>query len=498
MWATRILLLLPQLILVPYLIATIGESGFGVYALVWPLMMSIDQLERSLQSGVVKYCAGFLAQGNIAEVNKVVSSSFFYSLLLATLGCGGMLLAAVFYDDPSGRIGTALVVMSIMVLFIVPLTPYIAVIQSRQRYYVGAIAETISKYISLGIIVIWFRTVGPSVEALVIIMAGMLFLSRFVQVPIAHRLVPGLRNRLGLTNWKAFRLIAAFGMTTVLASFCLVTNSTGIRWIMGILISESFVTHLAIMLMPGLLLAQIVGAVTITIMPATSAYEATGNQRMLQEILIRGMRYTALMALAGLLVAGLLMHHALNLWVGPDYLFLAPYALILFASQGFMQSASISHHMLKGLGRLRAVVLIYALGLVIVPISLILAVLHTWHNPYFAVVSGLGAGQLVCACLNVGYCAKVVHADFRTLFVRVYAEPFLIAAAVCLITLGLVTLGGFDGLLGRLAVSVLAFLLFSGGSYAFIATAAERQQVKDVIQLIKLKLTPTKRMPEAH
>ena len=35
------LLLFPQLILVPFLIRTIGESGYGVYALVWPLLMFI-------------------------------------------------------------------------------------------------------------------------------------------------------------------------------------------------------------------------------------------------------------------------------------------------------------------------------------------------------------------------------------------------------------------------------------------------------------------------
>ncbi len=69
------LLLVPQLILVPYLIATIGETGYGVYALVWSLLLGIDQLLQSLQSGVVKYSAGFLAEGRIDDVNRVVSSA---------------------------------------------------------------------------------------------------------------------------------------------------------------------------------------------------------------------------------------------------------------------------------------------------------------------------------------------------------------------------------------------------------------------------------------
>jgi len=497
MWATRVLLLVPQLVLVPYLIGTIGESGYGVYALIWSLMISIEQLQRSLQSGVVKHSASFLAQGRMDEVNKVVSSSFVYSLLLASVACMGTLVAAAFYNDPSGQIGTALVVVGIIALFIFPLTPYIAVIQSRQRYYVGAIADAVSKYVTLLVVMIWFHAAGPSVDALIIIMAGMLFLSRLVQVPVAHRLVPGLRNHFRLFDRRSFRLIVGFGAATVLASVCLAANSTGVRWLMDALVSTSFVAHMAIMLMPGLLLSQIIGPLTMTVMPATSAYEATGNKRMLQELLIRGMRYTTILALAGLLAACLLMRNVLSIWVGSDYQFLSPYALVLFASTAFLVSTSISHHMLKGMGKLRAVVSIYCVGLVIIPIGLILIVFRTWHNPYIAVTCGLGAGHLVCGCLQMKFCAKAAHANLRELLARVYVQPLIVITLVSFLTFGLITYAAIDGLLGRTCVSVLAILLFFSGCYACITTAAERQQVKEVIQLAKSKIAPNRRMPEA-
>jgi O-antigen/teichoic acid export membrane protein len=497
-WATQALQLIPQLILVPYLIGTIGEGGYGIYALVWSLMMSIDQLEMSLQSGVVKYSAGFLAQGRIDEVNKVVSSSSVYSIFLAIVACAGILIAAGLYGDPSGQIGSALIVVGILVIFIIPLTPYIAVIQARQRYYVGAIAGTVSKYSSLLVVVTWFHVVGPSLEALIIIMAGMLFLGRLVQVPIAYRLTPGLRNHLRLFDGKSFRGIAAFGAATVLVSVCLAINSTGVRWLMGSLESTTFVTHLAIIIMPGLLLSQIVLAMTSTIMPATSAYKATGNQRVLQELLIRGMRYTSILVLAGCLVAALLMRNVLAAWVGADYIFLAPYALILFGSWSFMLTTSSSHHMLKGLGKLRSVVLIFALGLVVVPIGLILTVFYIWREAYVAVIAGLAAGHLVCGCLQLLSSAKAVHAGFREVFVRVYAEPILTAVAVGVVVRAIVTFGGLDGLAGRGGVSVIAFLLFLGACYTLIATTAERQQVKELIQSSLSKLPGFCRIPLGH
>jgi len=460
--------------------------------------MSIEQLQSSLQSGVVKYSAAFLAQGRMSEVNKVVSSSFVYSLLLAVLACIGILIVVAVYNDPSGQISTALCVVGLMILFILPLTPYIAVIQSRQLYYVGAIAETISKYIGLLAVVIWFSIVRPSVVALIIIMAGMLLLSRLAQIPFAYRLLPGLRNSFRLFDRTSFRLIVAFGATMVLVSICITVNSTGIRWLMDSLVSTSFVTHLAIMLMPGLLLSQIIGATTITIMPATSAYEATGNQRMLRELLIRGMRYTMILVLAGLFAASLLMWNVMSIWLGPDYVFLAPYALVLFASISFMMSASVAHHMLKGMGKLRAMVVIYGLGFVIVPIGLFLIIFQTWHNPYVAVVAGLAMGHLVCGFLQMGFCTKMLHVDLRGILIRVYAQPIIVATAVCVVVVGIITISGIDDLFERLCVSSLAILLFFSGCYAIIATTSERQQIKGVIQLAKRKIMMNRKTPEAN
>ena len=488
MWVNRIFLLIPQLILVPYLIGTIGEAGYGVYVLAWSLLVTIDQLETSSQQGVVKYSAAFLAQKQINRLNKIVSSSLVYSTGLAFLTCLGILVAAAFYSSPSGKIIVGLVAVGIVVLLIVPLTPYIAVIQSKQLYYVGALAETVSKYIGLFILVIWFHTIGPSVESLIIIMVGLQFLSRLAQVPLAYRLVPGLRCHPRLFDGGSLLLIAQFGAAAVLVSLCLAANSTGIRWLMGMLVSTSFVAHLAIILMPGELLSEIVLAMTITVMPATSAYQAMGNQPMMQKLLIRGMRYTTILVLAGLLMAGFLMRNVLSVWVGTEYVFLAPYALVVFASGAFMLSTSTSHHRLKGLGKLREVVLIYLSALFIVPVGTILGVFQSSRNPYLAITVGLVAGHLVCGFLNMVFCARAVRANLWEVIMRVYAQPLVVALISWLILLVIVMYSGLDGFIERIYVSVLAMLIFFGGCYIFAASADERRQLRGMATAALSKL----------
>ncbi|HEY9161952.1 MAG TPA: hypothetical protein VIS94_12825 [Desulfomonilia bacterium] len=474
--------------MVPYLIGTIGETGYGVYALVWSLTMSVEQLQMSLQQGVVKYSAGFIAQKRIDEVNKVVSSSFIYSVILAILSCAGTLIAANFYKGSAGQIGSALVITGIIFLFIIPLTPYIAVIQSRQRYYVGAIASAISKYVGLLAVVAWFQIGKPSVSALIVIMTGTLFLSKLSQVPIAYHLVPGLKNNPRLSNRETLALIVYFGGMVVLISLCQMLNTTGIRWLMNSLVSTSFVAHLAIMLMPTSLMSQAINAMTITGMPATSAYEATGNQKMLHELLIRGIRYTTILELVGLVMASLLMKNVLSLWVGKDYMFLSPYALVLFASGAFMQSTSISHFMLKGMGKLRIVVLIYSVGLVILPAVLILSTLRIMSNPYVAITIGLSVGHLACGYLNILFCTKTINASMREVIMRAYIQPIALAAVFFMIIYGIVTLNCIDGFIARSVVSVFLVFLFLSSCYTFIATDVEKREMKTFLNMVFKKI----------
>ncbi len=493
MWTARVLLLFPQIILVPFLIGAIGERGYGVYALVWSLMMSIDHLEKSLQSGVVKYSAGFLAQGRTAEVNKVVSSSFVYSLFLAAAACAAIFLAAAGYLGTDRVIAASLGVVGAGVLLTIPITPYVAVVQARQRYYVGAIAETVGKYLSLLAIFLWFRLATPSVEAVVIIMTVLLFLSRLVQVPVAHRLVAGLRNRVGLFDRHSFRLIASFGAMTVLIALCIVTNKTGVRWVMSVLESPRFVAHLAIIVMPGMLLTQIVQAATLTVMPATSAYAAKGDRRILQELLTRGVRYTTFISLAGVLTASLLMRHALRLWVGPDFEFLTPYAFTVFTGISFMLTSSTGHHMLKGLSQLRTIVHIYALTFVLVPVAVILAITVGLDMPYLAVAAGLLAGHVSCGVLQLRSAINAVGVDRKEFLFRAYGQPLAVGGILLAVVVGVLALGLFEGLPARFCMTVAVLGLLAAGCYLFAATRAERQQVMSLINAVAARLPSPKR-----
>jgi O-antigen/teichoic acid export membrane protein len=481
-WVSRVLLVVPQVILVPYLIRTIGEEGYGVYVLIWSLLISVSDLEQSLQQGVVKYSAAFLAEKRIDEVNRVVSSSFVYSFFLAAVASLGIFVTTAFFPHLMGGLRTSLFVVGVLVLFMIPMTPYIAVIQSRQKYYIGVLADTLSRYVSLAVVVAWFTMLRPSVEALIVIMAAMLLFSRFAQVPVAYRMLPGLKNRPTSFDWRVFRLIVSFGGVVVFLGLCNIANTTGVRWLMGALVSTSFVAHLAIMIMPGALLSQITEAMTITIMPATSAYEATGNDHMLRELLLRSMRYTTIIALAALLIAAMLIKDMLTLWVGSSYTFLAPYTLAILATVALLMTTSSAHHMLKGLGKLWIVVFIALVGKVIVPLALIVSLFIFMHDPYLAVTTGLVAGNVVCVMMHLRFVMKVLHVSIREIITRVYKQPLIAVVIAGAPVFVLAKCGGVNAIVLRVSIAVLGNVAFLVLMYFIFATMDERRQAAEIAQ----------------
>jgi len=174
----------------------------------------------------------------------------------------------------------------------------------------------------------------------------------------------------------------------------------------------------------------------------------------------------------------------LRFWVGADYEFLAPYALVLLASTAFMLSTSVAHHMLKGMGKLRTVVFIYLVGLVIVPIGTIVTAFNFIKNPYIAVTCGLSLGQVVCGFLQMAFSVKAVNTGWGQHMKYVYGQPLLFATLVFLTSLLSLSFPAVNGFFVRLAVSIISVIIFIGGFYLLFATILERQRAAELGNLV--------------
>jgi O-antigen/teichoic acid export membrane protein len=318
------------------------------------------------------------------------------------------------------------------------------------------------------------------VLALIVILSLGTMLSKIALIPVAYQLVPRLKVSISYLDKGDFNRITTFGAATVVASICLAANSTGVRWLMNELESTSFVAHLSIMVMLGAMFSQFVRAATISIMPAASRYSSVDNYPMLHELILRGMMYLLLIVVVGVFFLTLFTTDILKMWLGNEFIFLSPYAVVIAVGEGILIMGSISHHMLKGIGKIRYVVYSYIAGMFIIPFSVIMLLYRNTGDPYLSVVTGLFIGNIATSSLQVIMCVKEIKLKFSVLVQRVLLMPITFAVAAGVIVLLWVDLGDMKSVTDKVIMFIIITSLYVISCYKYAFDSKEKKTIKEI------------------
>jgi O-antigen/teichoic acid export membrane protein len=194
-------------------------------------------------------------------------------------------------------------------------------------------------------------------------------------------------------------------------------------------------------------------AVTVTALPATARLEAEGDSRRLQELLVRGCRYTLALVVPLAVTGMVLAAPALAAWLGPGFRSGAPAMAILMSHWLLNGCSGLLTALLAGMGRARAVAR-WAVAIAIADVALALA-LTPWLDlegiaiatsaPYIAFfplllrpaleATGVGMGEFTRQCLVP---ALSVGAGLAAALgaVRLALDPEGVAAVVPLVAGG--------------------------------------------------------------
>jgi len=488
-WGTRVLAFFPQLIILPYLLHRLGEQRYGIYVLAWSLLQVLELALQGMSSAMIKYSSAYIAQDRIEAMNKVVGTASFYSFIVSALGCAAVIIwtrcfpkyIQVMGGEQSAAAIFSFTAIGIMVLIIFPMSPFRGILYAKQRHDLVAVVDVAFQYLKLILVVLWFTIIGPSLESLMVISVGTMILANLSMMFLAYLIQPGLKNDWSKCNWETFKVLFSFGGVIFLCTLCFMLNETGLKWIMGTLVSTSFVTHIAIMVAPVKMFENVVLAMTLTVMPVASKYDALENKQILSELFIRGTRYTALLALGAVIAAFFLLKPVLLLWLGQEYQFLSNYISIIFAGAAFAMTSNCAHHILRGLGKLRIALINSIVGQAILPVGTTLLIFLLKQQPYWAIAGGLTLGNVVYGLMQLGFCSKVIKVDYKKFIMRSYGQALLIAIPVLAfihLVLGFIDISGFWPIISAVILGLcLSAMLF----YVFFFTREERRLFNELL-----------------
>lgn len=499
-WLGRVCSIVVAFFLTPFLVHTLGNASYGIWALAMTLTNYYALADLGFRSAGTKYIAQFAATGQHRNMGKVIMTLQAVYVVLAGLVLAlSALLAVVFpqlFSVSADSITT--------VRWVVLLTGATVAVRLLAESYGATITALQRHDITSGIAI--FAQVAQACALVAVLKAdhglvGMacvtLSVAAVVQVlrtSAALRLAGAGVLRWNNIDRETYRLVYRFGgLTFITHTARQMTENLG-SVVVGILLGPAAVPFFAVPESLTRKVRAIGSGVTFVVDPLASHLNAKGNRRALESVLIHAPRFLLAMSLSAAAVFVCLGRRFIELWIDRSYSQTAyPVLCLLAVAMVLRMTANPLRGILRGTARLRP--LVGAAGAE----SLIALTLGPWWvmtSGSVGMAAAIVASQAVASAVMIPV-AACRASDFPvTMFLRHAVVRGTIAAVPAWLTA--YTLSGWftPNRLGEIMLLiVLVGVVAAGSIFLFTFDAARRTQI--INALLPLKSVRTKQLREA-
>lgn len=423
----------------PYIVEMLGDSSYGIYALVSTVIGYFSLLDLGLGNAVVKYVAEYSGQdrGRTEEVVGVAMSIFLAAGVLGILIILSIakVLAMDLMKVPPELVEAAyhaFCAASLGFFFTMLLTLFTAITNGLSRYDISSsamavmgIATTIGAVLLLRagfslIHLVWLNVLVP--------MGVVIFYCIMVR-----RLLPDISFRLRL-NRRTLKQILHFGMFAMLSRVTDVVSGQVNLLIIGAVLGVASVTYYVIPFTILSRLTNLLCRIGMVIFPAISELQGQNRHDTIRELYLTTSRIILSFAAAftvPLLVFGV---HFLRLWMDPEFARRGGLVLQLITGSVFLTlCTNVPTFVVNGLGKPKVS------GVAAICTATLFLMLMIPGAVYGGII-GVAAAQLcsvvIVAPIFIRYVnCRVLGLSFRQLLKESYLRPLLAAVVVAVLLL---------------------------------------------------------------
>ncbi|MGB8522550.1 MAG: oligosaccharide flippase family protein [Candidatus Acidiferrales bacterium] len=344
-------------LLTPYLLHHLGEVEFGLYTLVTSLTGYYGLFDFGVRSAILRFVSRALALNDHNEINRVVSSAFYFYWGICLLTILATVLALPWLPRIFGVSGTTahafqslFLLAGIMQGLTFPLNVFAGSLDASGRFDQVYMVQTFSLLVRVVVVIAAIRA-GGQLFAVGSVVLLSIFLSYVLQIPFALRAIGGVKLNPKLVNRGTLREMFRYASVTIGVGVGDKLKANIFPVIVGVLMNPVAITLIS--LPTRLLRFPIDGISTMTeiINPASSHLEAREDYGNLRRLLLMSAQgaflFLAPMA-AILLIFG---RDLLRLWVGAAYVSAYPLLAVLTLGMGAGATQAGIQSMLFGMGR---------------------------------------------------------------------------------------------------------------------------------------------------
>ena len=433
-WAGYAVTAVIGFLLSPFIVHSLGATGYGLWTLVLSLTGYFGLLDLGIRSSVGRFVARYLALDDHHSANRILSTAF---AILATGGTLALLAIFVivkfsfhaFHVDPqfesSAKI--ALVISGVAMSCALPLGVLSSLLVALERFDILSGVTIVGELLRAALIVFFLKH-GYGLIAVALI-AFFITITEYLAMGFcAWRLHPPLKLSPKLVDGDAFRELFSFGVYRFIwiVANQLIFYSDSV--VIGIFLSVGAITYFAI---AGSLInygRTFVSLVTDTFYPAATRLDAKQDMAGLRDLLILGTKVAMLIALPLCFGFIFLGKQFIVLWMGKEYSSSALYLTVLTIAQFGAMSQYVSALVLAGMAKHRLLAyFIMAEGLV----NVILSIILVRKIGLIGVAWGTVVPDIICMAVIVPwYTLRILNLSVREYILRALMGPAISALPI--------------------------------------------------------------------
>ncbi|MGN6608720.1 MAG: oligosaccharide flippase family protein [Jatrophihabitans sp.] len=420
--------------LTPLLVRHLGDTGYGVWALVAALQGLGGVLDLGVTASVVKYVAEYRARGEDAVVNRIIGTSVAVHFVLGSLA--GVLTAAVaVWGLPHLHVGAAeqhearvaLLIAGVGLVVGLPTGVLASVLTGLARYPASNAVTVVQAVVSAGATVALVEA-GTGPAGLIALNTVSLVGGNVARWLLARRAAPGLTVDVRLASRATMRLIGAYSVWALLLDVANRLFRSGDAVIIASVLPVAAVTEYNLGFRPSAAVAYLSAPAVGVLLPLTSALGARGASGEVHRLLVAATRLAVAITMPVVLWLAIWGGPAITVWVGPKHHAAVPilWAFLGLALTAAAQSAPAT--ILRGTGRIRSLALVVGCEYVL-NIALTIWLVHE--------IGALGAalGTLIPGAVNGALvipwlACRALGVPWRRLAGQALLPPVLVAVPV--------------------------------------------------------------------
>jgi len=467
----------------PFIVRRLGDSSYGIWALMLQLTGYMGVVDVGLRSALVRFVSKLRAQNDQAGLNQLMSSTLqLYSGFAVFCLSGGVFLS--FFVLPHLHVPPNLLSQArntLLLASVILATDFI--FATFQGSLAGLSRWDLRNLVSTGVLILRAALIvavllrGYGLVALALVQLFASLAGHLIEVYLIHRLLPELKISLRTLQTKFLRPIFSHSAYSMLIGL-----GVGINYEVDTIVIAAFlpvqeITFYVIGFNLIKYLRDLINASSMIVAPLASHLDAQGHSQGVGELLTRGSKYTLLLSYLG--CAGLLCLGSdfIRLWMGNAYAVRSGKVVIILALGLFFSlTENVGGHLLFGLGKHRLNVWC-TLGEA--ALNLAASIILVRHFGIYGVAAGTGlAAVVVRGWFFPNAALKIFHVRWKEYLVSSVLPTIVPTLAFSAGTLALrhfIPVRGYGTLvlvaIGGIIV-YLPFLLFLG------LDAGERKQVQ--------------------